>query len=1066
MAGKPGIIGRAFRISCFCGKWAVLATLVPALAIAAYVFVRIDDEIRQHVEQKLSGHYRHLHVRVDSAQLLAGRGIAIRGIRLSSQGDDANRPLLEIDELLLVCEATVRAIVQDELEVRRIVVRSPKLRAHRHEDGTWNVARLTPLPKFGDSEPDAIIEGGEVEITDASSVGSKRLKLRDLRLHVSPRPASAGLAGATELDFQGTTAGDFFQRLRFGGEVDPDFKHWNVAGEAEGLAVGPEMLESIPWSSEQLEVVRALRAEGELAFRAAWPHARKGVDFAVDGRLHHGRFDDHRLPYALTDLEAEFHASPESLELTDLHASHGHTTVTVSAHRAGLAEGAPAMVQIDAKNVQVNRDTVLQLPETIQSWWRQYLPEGQFDASCRLVQKGGRWEPELVAHLTNMSFSYHRFPYPLDRAIGTLRYVGDLLSIDISARSGPQPVELRGEIHAPGPAATGWVEITGQQIPIDARLLGSLPEETRGMLQMLRPTGSINVDYRGWKDAAGGPLHKRLRVRLNGCSTQYERFPYPLYDITGTMEMENDRWTFRNLQGSNDSGFVTCEGGIVPTADGGGEMTLHFAGADVPLEKELRGALHSGARRLWDSLKPRGSIDLTSTVKYRSGDRHLELDIRVAPTGDSVSIEPQDFPYRLERIGGQIHFHNNRMDLINLRGQHGRTKLSTGGQCRVRKDGSWVLELDRLAVDRLRIDRDLLIALPSDLRQALTKLDPSGPVNLRGRIVLARAAQQDAPLTSAWDLALTMHRGTLQCGVVLSDIYGEVRLNGNFDGQRFITRGEVALDSVTYNELQFTEVMGPLWIDNQQALFGAWADKQRGPQARHMTAKLYSGTLVGDGWIAFDQRPKYHLQAALSDADLARMARESLGSSQKLKGQLSASLNLQGEGYGTHSLQGTGSIRLREADIYQLPLMVQLLKVLSVRPPDATAFDRADMDFRVRGEHIVFDRLDFIGDAVSFYGKGEMDLQRQVRLNFYSLVGRSELNLPLIRNLVGEASQHILQIHMTGPLENPKITREAFPGVNEVLSRLQNPAPRRIPPTRNGRPDASRPPLGRPTPPR
>ena len=52
----------------------------------------------------------------------------------------------------------------------------------------------------------------------------------------------------------------------------------------------------------------------------------------------------------------------------------------------------------------------------------------------------------------------------------------------------------------------------------------------------------------------------------------------------------------------------------------------------------------------------------------------------------------------------------------------------------------------------------------------------------------------------------------------------------------------------------------------------------------------------------------------------------------------------------------------------------------------------------VKKEHIYFDKIDLVGDAVSLYGRGEMDFDRVVDLTFHSTVGRNDLPVPALRN--------------------------------------------------------------------
>ncbi|HEX4147465.1 MAG TPA: AsmA-like C-terminal domain-containing protein, partial [Pirellulales bacterium] len=261
---------------------------------------------------------------------------------------------------------------------------------------------------------------------------------------------------------------------------------------------------------------------------------------------------------------------------------------------------------------------------------------------------------------------------------------------------------------------------------------------------------------------------------------------------------------------------------------------------------------------------------------------------------------------------------------------------------------------------------------------------------------------------------------------------------GDFDGRRFRCQGDVNFDSLAFKDAQFTEVMGPFWIDDTQLLVGMWADRLRQVQPeRRITSKLYGGALVADGWMIFGAQPRYSFQATATQADLTRVTQELIPGRQPLSGDIRASLELRGKGASINDLAGRGTIQLRHADIYQLPLMVSLLKLLSVRPPDTTAFTASDIDFYIQSEHIYIDRIDFSGDAVSLLGKGEINFNRQLHLTFHAMVGPNRRRIPLVGDLLGGASQQIMLIHADGSLDQPALRREAFPGVNQAWQQLQ-----------------------------
>jgi hypothetical protein len=170
---------------------------------------------------------------------------------------------------------------------------------------------------------------------------------------------------------------------------------------------------------------------------------------------------------------------------------------------------------------------------------------------------------------------------------------------------------------------------------------------------------------------------------------------------------------------------------------------------------------------------------------------------------------------------------------------------------------------------------------------------------------------------------------------------------------------------------------------------------------------------------------------------LETFAREQLAGKQQLKGKVAAGLVLGGRGAGIHAMEGRGEVRLREADIYELPFMVQLLSILSIRLPDNSGFTNSDANFHITGKNIYLDRIEFAGDAISLVGTGEMNFNSDIQANLAAIVGRSDWQLPLFKNVMGQASQQIMQIRVDGNLASPNIHREAFPGISQALEQLQ-----------------------------
>src|SRR5208282_4148236 len=93
----------------------------------------------------------------------------------------------------------------------------------------------------------------------------------------------------------------------------------------------------------------------------------------------------------------------------------------------------------------------------------------------------------------------------------------------------------------------------------------------------------------------------------------------------------------------------------------GDELALRLYAAEVPLEGELRDALQPEMRQVWALLQPRGMIDITAKVRFIDQLNLLDVAVRAEPRGDTCSLEPVQFPYRLENVQGIFTYNSGRV---------------------------------------------------------------------------------------------------------------------------------------------------------------------------------------------------------------------------------------------------------------------------------------------------------------------------------------------------------------------------------------------------------------------
>ncbi|MBI84597.1 MAG: hypothetical protein CMJ81_15500 [Planctomycetaceae bacterium] len=1017
---------------------------------SAYLYSSADEQIRLFVQRRLREHYPSHFITIKDARRVSSREIILRGVSISGRGPGHQQePQVFINEMVVRCPTGIDDLIQSRIRVTRVTLRNMTVYAEHRPDGSNNVTPLLPLPKFGAGYPLIVVENSGLHYLDRRKPQPQTLKIQDINFQIARKTLPEQNPDSPPLiTVQGHCSSDELKLAEFSIRFDPQTKRWNTQGNIEGLWITPDLISGLPTEcSQQLSELVVLRANTNLNFQLSGllpkstgknlpPEEVRPVQFAISGSLADGHLKDTRLPFDLENLSAKYKCTNQELKIEDLHAKFGRTTVEGSLVRSGLNPQSPLRLQLKAHNVHLYEyEGLLQtLPASLQSKWKEFGPAGVVSVELNAQRREKTWKPDLFVRCHNLSFNCGKFGYRLHRGTGTLRLEEKVLKIDMRALASGQPVKIDGELDPF--SARGWIEARSEApIPINQALLQTLTGHGRKIVESMNASGGFSMHYRAASNPGREKLDHLLSIELDRCSIQHAAFPYPLYKVNGLLQMENGNWTFQKLQGQNDSGHVTAHGSWERTPKGG-LLQLHFTGLNLPLEEELQLALSPRARNIWRNLRPRGSISQVAVdYVHRTGQPQSititlnEQEPRPGVRDNSISIHPTWLPYRIDDLTGQVVYRNGHWNLHEIRGKHASVQVRTSGTGQVNANGHWQCEFTDMSIDRFDFDRDLIQALPQGLHTALLYLNPHGATNLQGNIRLQGGPHH--PLTSSWDLQLGMAGVSLQSRLRIEHIHGGVRLVGSYDGQQIQNRGELMIDSLMHHGIQATQIQGPFWIDDRRILIGSWANNTpRVEPPRNLSGQLFGGTVYGDGQILLDNEHNFNIKVSLSEGDLSQIKLLPASQRTQLSGKTFARLGLTGSMQGVHTLKGSGTIHLKDADIYKLPVMVALLKILSIHPPDRTAFTNSDIQFQIDGGHIYLNPVKFEGDAISLIGNGALTMNGDIDIDFYTKVGRNRLRLPVIRPLLGEASRQFVLIEVTGSLDAPVTTPQVFPGLS------------------------------------
>jgi hypothetical protein len=1071
-------------------QWSLFLAVASAIGVVGYYYVRLDDEIRQQVEQRLATHYANLKVHVGKAQFEQDHGIAVHDVSLTEvEPDGKARPVLQIGEMYLAGKFGMADLLTGDIELDQIKLQRAQLHACRQADGQWNVAALVPLPHFGGKCPLISIEDATVVFEEAQRPQATPFAIRDIDLTLMRLDPTAEGSASSRYRVSGSATGLAAREFRCEGELCTADGTFNLTATIRSLEVTPEMLASLPAIASQQIQGAELSGRADLEFHATRQSPGDEATWTAEIKLDRVRLAHPRLAEPLTDSSLRAKADPNGLVIENLVGKWGPAALAIACQRTGWSANAP--IGLSARIVGLPLDDRLKsmMSPGCERAWQRFQPAGVIDAELRATFDGEKWSPQISAQGRNLSLTdRERFPYVLEQGTGTVRYFpvdqqADRLEMDITAFGAGRPVRIAAQLshlaaaEPEGPAIgtgvardgkshpgarttgyrgapnrgnsrrrashpVGWVDITGNDIPLHEQLFAALPDGVEPFIRSLRGQGAVDFHFRAeWKDRAQPAADVTHEIHLKDCFIQYADFPYALHRVNGVVAQRNRIWMLQSLEGrgAGESTVVKCNGTSTPQ---GADrlLDLVFDATNVPLDETLRLALPVTAQKAWDELQPQGRVDFSTHILHETGQEKPLVALQLKPCDLSVSIQPRSFPYRLEQVQGAATFQAGRVELSNLAGRHDRSSYSAAqGLWQATPNGGWQLQLQGINIDRLtpRRDRDLLVALPPTLQEIVERLQPSGDFAVHNSSLSLAKSIDSNRMLAAWDARLLCHQATFQGAFSPQSVTGEIRLVGRNDLQTAYTAGELDLDSLVWKNTQLTNVRGPLWVDPNSCLFGELASQRQGQPARRLTADAYGGSLTANAVLRHGANPGYELDLALGGVNLGRFANERLGGTGGLSGTVSGKIMLTGTGRSLQMLSGGGEMHVVDGNIYQLPFLVSLLKVLKNRTPSSTAFDRCDMRFAVQGEYIQFQRLNLLGDALSLYGNGETNFNRDLNLVFYTLIGPADLPIPLWKSFAGQVSQQGLQLKVVGKWDDPEVQRKALPALNDAFQQIQ-----------------------------
>ncbi len=607
----------------------------------------------------------------------------------------------------------------------------------------------------------------------------------------------------------------------------------------------------------------------------------------------------------------------------------------------------------------------------------------------------------------------------------------------------------------------------------------------QNFVRSLAPSGSVHLEQCRFIRNANDihSISKSIELGIYGGSLRYSGFRYPIHEIQGHIGVDNRSIRLQRMKGRNDSARIQCEGMVECDGDRVSDTKLAFEVLNLPLDEELHSSLPASVRGLWSHLRPSGVVDHIDVQLAQHGVASpLEVEVRMqedgkddAVAGRSVSMLPLSLPYLLNNVSCDLSYRPGFVELRRFGASHDLSQVTAQGDFQVQLDGTWNGILTWLPTTRLNVDQSLLISLPEYMRAPLMATEFRGPMGITGQTLIASQLESGEPTVKAWDIAVEIEDGQLAGGSLASGIRGSLQVLGENSEHGPIAKGYMTIDALAVRGIPVTNLSGPFAISDSKLFVGRFAKAvditplaarlatyrrannhvvlasanaplrperpnqalleatRRAADSKEMPildvrdddlkAKTLSGTLSVYGTHPLIDG-QTELKLALSDADLVGFLGDMGENHNTASGRLWVEGRVAGSLMHTNTLSGSGNVWLREANFYQMPVMMRLFRALSVKPPGDGAFESADVQFRLDGDRIPIDRISLDGDIISLRGSGWTNLRREIQLDLYAYVGNRSPMAAIFGPLVSQNdSATMLQLEVSGSTDKMEFRR-------------------------------------------
>ncbi|MBM4081264.1 MAG: hypothetical protein FJ278_16290, partial [Planctomycetes bacterium] len=353
------------------------------------------------------------------------------------------------------------------------------------------------------------------------------------------------------------------------------------------------------------------------------PWTGKEVKYALAARLGNGSFSHKKFPYPMRELGGMVEITGQRLSVSGVKGRMGRAEFRVLDGSIALSPHMGFQIAVFAEKLELDETLRSALSRDFQVQWDLFKPKGAVDLVLTIMRDDGenqrtRVQARVACH--KCSIAYAHFPLPVSDIMGSIEITSeDMRFSDMKGKSKSAAIKMADAIIKYETGAPFDLKFEAEDLALDADLRAALPAGFRDTWDAFSPSGPVDLEWQISR-ARGADVAQRAAVEFKSCSASYRKFPFPIQNIRGRATFEGGKATLHSLTGWHEKTPLKADGSVT-FAGGRAQVALEIAAQDMPLTADIAQMLPAAYQDTWQTLKPRGPVDLTMKVSLDGASR-------------------------------------------------------------------------------------------------------------------------------------------------------------------------------------------------------------------------------------------------------------------------------------------------------------------------------------------------------------------------------------------------------------------------------------------------------------